>query len=84
MAVRDKPTEWLRVQMYREMTPQERIEAAARMFEDAVSIVRSSILDRHPDISPDELERRVRRRVLPRGLASPGSRVEKAHHDDRA
>ena len=84
MAARHKPTEWLRVQMYREMTPQERIEAAARMFEDAVSIVRSSILDRHPDISPDELERRVRRRVLPRGLASPGSRVEKAHHDDRA
>lgn len=69
MAVRDRQTEWLRVQWYRRMTPQERILIAAQMFEDGVSIVRSSILDRHPDISPEELRYQVRRRVLPRGLA---------------
>ena len=69
MAERDRPTEWLRVQLYRRMTPQQRIEIAAQLFEDGVSFVRSSILDRDPDISPEELQYQVRRRVLPRGLA---------------
>ena len=69
MAVRDERTEWLRVQLYRRMTPQQRILIAAQMFEDGVSIVRSSILDRYPDISPQMLRAEVRRRVLPRGLA---------------
>jgi len=58
--------------MYRQMTPEARVLIAARMFESAVSIVRSSILDRHPDVSPEELEHEVRRRVLPRGLADLG------------
>lgn len=80
MTARDERTERRRVQMYRQMTPEERILIAARMFEDAVSMVRSSILDRHPDISPEELEREVRRRVLPRGLADLGSRS--AQRDD--
>lgn len=69
MAVRDKETEWLRVQLYRRMTPQQRILIAVQLFEDGVSIVRSSILDQHPDISPEELHYQTRRRVLPRGLA---------------
>ena len=69
MAVRDKETEWLRVQLYRRMTPQQRILIAAQLFEDGVSIVRSSILDQHPDISPEELREQIRQRVLPRGLA---------------
>jgi len=46
-----------------------RIALAAEMFEDGIAIVRASILDRYPDISADELKRRLRRRVLPRGLA---------------
>jgi len=75
MAARDKRTEWLRVQLYRRMTPQQRILIAAQMFEDGISIVRSSILDRHPDISPEELHHEIWRRVLPRGLAA---RVESA------
>lgn len=69
MAVRDERTEWMRVQMYRRMTPQQRILIAAKMFEEMISIVRSSILDHNPDISPEELQREVRRRALPRGLA---------------
>ncbi len=69
MAVRDKRSEWLRVQSYRQMTPEERVLVAARMFEDMVSVVRSSILDQRPSTTPEELEREVRRRVLPRGLA---------------
>lgn len=80
MGVRDRRTEWLRVQLYRQMTPEERVLAAARMFEDAVSIVRSSIRDQQPGISPEALEREVRRRVLPRGLAEPehlGKKVAK-------
>lgn len=91
MTVRDEQTEWLRVQLYRRMTPQERILIAAQMFEDGVSIVRSSILDRHPEISPEDLHYQIRRRVLPRGFAElplcrPDGRVREgdttmAQHD---
>ena len=69
MAVRDKETEGLRVALYRKMTPEQRILVAAQLFEDGVDIVRSSILDQDPDISPEELHERVRERVLPRGMA---------------
>jgi len=69
MGVRDSQTEWMRVQIYRRMSGEQRIALAAEMFEDGVAIVRASILDRYPDISADELKRQVRRRVLPRGLA---------------
>ena len=69
MAVRDKETEWLRVQMYRRMLPEERIQIAAQLFEDGVSIVRSSILDRTPEISEEDLWHEIRQRVLPRGEA---------------
>jgi hypothetical protein len=53
MAVRDPRTEWLRVQIYRRVTPAERMEIAAHMYEDSVSLVRSSILHRYPGSSPD-------------------------------
>ena len=42
MAVRDLETEWLRVQIYRRMTPAERVEIAARMYEKAIAFVRPS------------------------------------------
>jgi len=66
MAQRDKATEWLRVQAYRRMTPQQRIEIAAQMFEDGVSIVRSSILAQQPGIDAQALQRQIRWRVLGR------------------
>lgn len=68
MAVRDPQTEWQRVQIYRRMTPQQRILIAAQMYEDGVSTVRAAILDRRPDISQSELARQLRRRLLPRTL----------------
>ena len=69
MAVRDSRTEWLRVKLYRQMTPQERLEAAAELFEGGIELVRGAILHRYPEISPEELHWQIRRRVLPRGLA---------------
>ncbi len=69
MGVRDPETEWVRVQIYRRMSGEQRIALAAEMFEDGVAIVRASILDRYPDSSADELKRQVRWRVLPHGLA---------------
>jgi len=69
MGVRDPQTEWLRVQIYRRMSGEQRIALAAEMYEDGVAIVRASILDRYPDIGADDLERQMRRRILPRGLA---------------
>ena len=74
MAVRDKRTEWRRVQMYRRMTPEERLVTAMQMFEDGVQIVRESILDKRPDIGEEELRLEVRRRVLGRKLADLGRR----------
>ena len=82
MAVRDSTTEWLRVRAYRRMAPAERVEIAARMYEDAVALVRSSILYRKPDISPEDLEYEVRRRVLPRGLAELTEPMRRARGRD--
>jgi hypothetical protein len=79
MAVRDPETEWLRVQIYRRMSPAERVEIAARMYEEAVSLIRSSILRQTPGISPDDLEYEVRRRVLPRGMAELTEPMRRAH-----
>jgi len=84
MAVRDLATEWVRVQAYRRMAPAERMEIAARMYEDAVALVRSSIRYRTPGISPDDLEYEVRRRVLPRGLAELTETARRARGRDRA
>ena len=81
MAQRDAKTEWLRVQTYRKMKPQERIQLAADMFDDGVSIVRSSILDRHPDISAEELKREIRRRVLLHDLRDRDRDVGGSRHD---
>lgn len=68
MAVRDSQTEWLRVKIYREMTPQQRIWLAAQLYEEGIANVRSAILDRHPHFSEEEIAREIRRRVLPRRL----------------
>lgn len=68
MAVRDPKTEELRVNIYRQMTPQERMLVAAQIYEDGIANMRSAILDRHPTLSPVELEREMRRRLLPRPL----------------
>jgi len=84
MAVRDPATEWVRVQTYRRMTPAERIEIAAQMYDDAIALVRSSIRYRTPDIAPDDLEYEVRRRVLPRGLAELTEPIRRARGRDGA
>jgi len=68
MAVRDPKTEQLRVDIYRQMTPQARILIAAQMYDDAMANMRSAILDRHPEYDEIELEREMRRRLLPRPL----------------
>ena len=84
MAVRDPATESLRVQMYRRMTPAERVAIAAQMYEEAIALLRSSILYRTPDIAPDDLEFEVRRRVLPRGMAELTEPMRRARGRDRA
>lgn len=68
MAVRDPETEQMRVNIYRQMTPQERMLIAAQLYEEGIANMRAAILDRHPDFSEIELEREIRRRLLPRAL----------------
>ena len=73
MAVRGPATEWVRVQMYRRMTPAERMELAAQMYDDA--------------IAPAEFEYEVRRRTpfgVPRGLAELTEPIRRAHGRDGA
>ena len=87
MAVRDPATEWVRVQTYRRMTPAERMEIAAQMYDDAIALVRSSIRLRSPDIAPDDLEYEVRRRApsgVPRGLAELTEPMRRARGRDGA
>lgn len=68
MAVRDPKTEKIRVNIYRKMTPQERMLIAAQLYNEGVENMRTAILDRSPDLSEVELEREMRRRLLPRSL----------------
>jgi len=68
MAVRDPKTEQMRVNIYRQMTPQKRMLIAAQLYEDGIANMRSAILDRHPDFSEIELESEMRRRLLSRPL----------------
>ena len=66
MAVRDPKTEQLRIEIYRNMTPQERMLIAAQLYEDGIANMRAAILDRGPNLSEREIEREIRRRLLPR------------------
>jgi hypothetical protein len=75
VAVRDEKTEWLRIRGYRQMTPAERMQMAAEMFEESLDITRSAILDERPDITLADLKREIRRRVLPRGLFEASERA---------
>lgn len=68
MAVRDPKTEKIRVEIYRQMAPEQKMLIAAQMYEDAIANMRSAILDRHPHFTEMELKREIRRRILPRHL----------------
>ena len=68
MAVRDPKTEKLRIEIYRRMTPQERMQIAAQLYEEGIANMRAAILDRHPNLSEQALNREMRRRLLPRAL----------------
>lgn len=72
------------MQLYRDMTPQERINIAAQLYEDGIAITRSSILARRPDISPEELEREIRRRLLSRQLFEQVERYRQERKADGA
>ncbi len=68
MAVRDPSTEWLRIQIYRGMTPQRRMQLALDLMDMAQGITLSGIRATHPDLNAVELQRELRRRMTPREL----------------
>ncbi len=68
MAVRDPRTEWLRVKIYRSMTPQHRMRLALDLMDMAQRSALANIKLRHPRIADAELKREMRRRMLPRDL----------------
>jgi hypothetical protein len=53
----------VQVEIWRRMTPAERIAVAVSAHRLAVSIARARELERDPDVSPEELAWRVTRRV---------------------
>ena len=74
MAVRDPRTEWMRVKIYRGMTPQHRLRLALDLTDMARRTATSNIEQMHPAIDERGIQRELRRRVLPRDLFE---RVEK-------
>ena len=68
MAVRDPRTEWIRVKIYRGMTPQHRLRLALDLTDMARRSAISNIRQMHPGIDERGIQRELRRRVLPREL----------------
>ena len=68
MAVRDKRTEWLRVKIYRRMTPAQRVQIICSLNQTMRDLSLANIKHGHPDWSAEELQRELRRRLLPRDL----------------
>ena len=75
MAVRDPHTEWLRVKIYRSMTPERRLEIVCSLNQTMRELALSDIREKHPIWTPEQVRRELRRRLLPRDLFE---KVEKA------
>jgi hypothetical protein len=81
--MRDLETEALRVAIYRRMTGEQRLAIAMRMFDQGVATVRANILAQWPEIGAEELQDRVRERVLGREIAEQ-VRAERARRRAQA
>jgi len=68
MAVRDKRTEWLRVKIYRGMTPSQRVQIICSLNQTMRDLSLADIRRAHPDWTAEEVQRELRRRLLPRDL----------------
>ena len=68
MAVRDPRTEWMRVKIYRGMTPQRRMQLALDLMDMARRSAIANIKLMHPQIDEQGVQRELRRRMLPRDL----------------
>jgi len=66
MAVRDPKTEHIRINIYKQMTGEQKVRIASQIYESAMANMRSAILDRHPYFTEIEIQREIRRRVLTR------------------
>ena len=51
------------IDLYRRMTGEERLAIALRLHEMACAIARAGIRRQHPDATPAEVERHLRRRL---------------------
>mgnify|MGYP001618047473 FL=1 len=66
--MRDPRTEWIRVQIYRRMTPQQRLQIVCSLNQTMRELALSNIGSAHPAWSPLEVQRELRRRLLSRDL----------------
>ena len=84
MAVRDPKTEWLRVKIYRGMTPQRRMQLALELMDTAQSAASASIKAMQPGIGGMELQRALRWRMTPIRLRYwRGSRVPRSRRTEK-
>lgn len=81
MAVRDPRTEWLRVKIYRGMTPARRAQIIYSLNQTMRELSLAIIRQMHPDWSAEEMQREWRRRRLPRELFE---KLEHAHAEPHA
>ncbi|MEZ4859670.1 MAG: hypothetical protein R3C14_00105 [Caldilineaceae bacterium] len=58
------PIDRTQVEIWRKMTPVRRLEIAFQMHQFALEIVRISERRKHPELTPDELNWHVTRRML--------------------
>ena len=64
MAVRDSRTEWLRVKVYRDMTPQKRLDIVCSLNQTMRELALGNIRRVHPDWTLADVRRELRRRIL--------------------
>jgi hypothetical protein len=53
----------LQIEAYRRMTPEQRTRLGFELSEFACQMSREGFLSQHPDASPDEVDRELRRRL---------------------
>lgn len=78
MAVRDPRTEWMRVKIYRGMTPQQRLDIVCSLNQTNRELAMSNIREMHPDWSERAIRRELRRRLLPREMFEKVERALRA------
>jgi hypothetical protein len=76
-----RDAEKLQIEIFRRMTPQERLECCFRWTNLTYDIARSAIRTEHPDWSPERIDREIGRRIT--GIDVTKLPIDSPHEDGR-